>query len=150
MNALGRFGLALVLLAAFGCGTKIKVTTNSMEPTIKEGTTVRITGLGSRALARGDLVLVRKAGNSLSVVRRVIAVSGETVEIRGGAVLVNGSALAESYRSAKPIDADAMNAVAVPDRAVFVLGDNLRNSIDSRHFGTLSMEEVLGFVAGSS
>jgi signal peptidase I len=85
------------------------------------------------------------------LIKRVIALPGETVQITGGKVLVNGKPLQEDY-PLNPLDPDfepyyayAVNEpLKVPPGELFVLGDNRNNSDDGRMWGTLHRKDVLG------
>lgn len=79
---------------------------------------------------------------SRDFVKRVIGVPGDTVEIRGGRTFVNGEQLQESYASLD--EYDEMDAYKVPPNAYFVMGDNRRQSNDSRDWGTVPLEYIVG------
>lgn len=92
---------------------------------------------------RGDIVVMRlpERGSEL-LIKRVIGLPGETVEIRAGRVYVDGRSLDEPY-----LDQGTRGEMApttVPPLKVFVLGDNRSFSNDSRSFGTVSIENVIG------
>ena len=78
----------------------------------------------------------------------MIAVGGETVELRGGKVYIDGVALDEPYVSEENIDYDTVGTWTVSENCVFVLGDNRRVSIDSHYFsvGEIPVERVVGKV----
>ena len=79
---------------------------------------------------------------SRDFVKRVIGVPGDTVEIRAGHTFVNGEQLNESY--AKLDDYDDMDALKVPVNSFFVMGDNRLHSNDSRDWGTVPLENIVG------
>jgi signal peptidase I len=93
---------------------------------------------------RGDIVVAHSSleldeGNGTkNLIKRVIAIPGDTVSIYGGSVYVNGEALIEPYIKDGYTEGD-MPEVTVPEGTVFLLGDNRQNSGDSR-------EPEVGFV----
>lgn len=92
---------------------------------------------------RGDIVVLKvpRAGSGL-LIKRVIGLSGEKVEIKGGKVHINEQPLEEPYLSQQP--QRDMRAIVVPPEHVFVLGDNRNFSNDSRSFGSVPVENVVG------
>ncbi len=85
---------------------------------------------------RGEIVVFRyPKDESRDFIKRVIAVGGDTVEMRNGKVLVNGSALKEDYiykEDPKGQNRSNYRKSVVPQNHIFVLGDNRNNSEDSR------------------
>jgi len=75
-------------------------------------------------------------------VKRIIALPGDTVEIRQGQVYVNGELLPNVYEAR--LDKSNLSPLTVPEGRLFVLGDNRPNSNDSRNWGTLEIESVVG------
>ncbi len=76
--------------------------------------------------------------------KRVVAVSGDKIEIRGGEVFVNGEKLAEEYLSEPYTDGEVSLEVGVDE--FFVMGDNRSVSFDSRRVGTLKGSDIIGKV----
>lgn len=116
----------------------------SMEPTIKTGDVVLVNAMSYQAdstVRRGDVVVFRYKGNDL--IKRVVATSGDTVDIANGEVLVNGEA-AQQYYIKDGVLTDGETHLTVPSGKVFVLGDNRSNSKDSRMIGCISTDDILG------
>jgi signal peptidase I len=92
---------------------------------------------------RGEIISFHPPTTSESVyLKRVVAVAGDLVEIRAGVLFVNRVAVAESYAAAH--GARGMNPLVVPEHHVFVLGDNRDNSEDSRAWGAVSVDSIVG------
>ena len=82
-------------------------------------------------------------GGDQDFIKRVIAIPGDTVRAREGAVLINGSALAEPYLRGR--DTSDFGPVTIPAGTIWVMGDNRGNSDDSRTlFGPVPIEDIVG------
>ncbi len=126
----------LVCIAAFTFFFRlIDVAGHSMEPTLQNGDKVIVSCRVSR-YEPGDIVVLRKDSfKDEPIVKRIIAVGGQTVDIDfdAGVVYVDGKALDEPYIYEPTRRAiDFTEPVTVPDGCVFVMGDNRNNSQDSR------------------
>lgn len=83
------------------------------------------------------------------IIKRVIALSGDTVEIKDGKVYVNGVAKVENYitgNSTEPTGKPEFSKLTVPQGSIYVLGDNRGNSTDSRIIGPIQKKWVIGKV----
>ena len=92
---------------------------------------------------RGDIVILQvpQAGSGL-LIKRVIGLAGEKIEIKGGKVHINEQPLEEPYLS-QQAQRD-MKATVVPPKHVFVMGDNRGFSNDSRSFGPVPLDNIVG------
>jgi signal peptidase I len=137
----------------------ISIASASMEPTLLTGVSVftdKLT-LNFRGLKRGDIIVfVPPAGESAhELVKRVIALPGETVELREKKVFINGEELRESYvqhkRKGEILKGDTLGPLVVPRNRVFVLGDNRDESRDSSSWADpfLPVANVRGVVRGA-
>jgi signal peptidase I len=95
---------------------------------------------------RGDIVVFTPPGSSSDpYIKRIIGLPGETVDIRDGTVWVDGVALEENYVSSSTTwRGGNQSAIIVPEDEFFVLGDNRENSSDSRSFGTVPKDDIIG------
>jgi len=93
---------------------------------------------------RGDVVIVDPPGGGKSLVKRVVGLPGEVVEVRGGQAWVDGEVIEEPWVTYYG-GPDHPPAV-VPAGHVFILGDNRGNSHDSRAIGAVPLEAVRGRV----
>ncbi|GAB4562763.1 MAG: signal peptidase I [Anaerolineae bacterium] len=92
---------------------------------------------------RGDIVVIRVPGHSRELlIKRVIALPGETVEIRDGVVYIDGEPLDEPYVIYRSHETLAPRTV--PPLSVFVMGDNRSASNDSRVFGPIHRDNIVG------
>ncbi len=110
----------------------VRVSGSSMAPTLQQGEVLLIDRLTLflRSPRRGDLVIFENPSTGEELIKRVIALPGETVEIANGTVYIDGRMLDESSYS--PSAAKEFEAAVVPEETVFVLGDDRAGSLDSR------------------
>ena len=118
----------------------------SMEPNLHDNERVILDKVSYRIglPARGDIVVFPVEGEPLPLIKRVIGLPGDTVQVHDGRVLVNGFALNEPYVSGPT--AGNTPAVHVPEGTVFVLGDNRApgGSLDSRRLGPVPLTKLVG------
>ena len=164
--------LALVVFLVIQAGVKnFKVLGASMQPTLENGQYLLVNKLvyfeldkeriarltpfwqvdqSSERFAfsppsRGDVVVFHYPRNiSQDFVKRLIALPGETVEIRSGVVYVNGTALDEPYLTSR--DMGSTRPYRLAEDEYFVIGDNRKGSHDSRSWGPVPEDLLLGKV----
>ena len=97
---------------------------------------------------RGEIVVLNPPEYSPQpYIKRTIAVAGDIVDIRQGLVFVNGDQLLETYIDGAITDCgnpSFCTSFVVPDGMIYVLGDNRQHSLDSRSFGPVPLENVIG------
>ena len=129
-----------------------KVSGNSMVPTMHNGdylVTEKVS-YRFRAPKSGEIIVLKNPRNeSQDFIKRIIAVPGDTVEISNGNVLVNGKILEEKYLPpSTPTHSGAFltegSSVKVGSNQYFAFGDNREHSSDSREWGPVTKEEIVG------
>ena len=117
---------------------------DSMEPTLHDGEFVLYTRISSE-YKTGDVVSV-KIPSGEYYVKRVIAMAGDTVDIRNGKVYVNGEILEEPYANGRTKEQEGVveYPMTLEEGQVFILGDNREKSIDSRTCGVVGERQIKG------
>lgn len=152
-NAVAEVVVLVVLAFALAMTTKTYVVEayeikgRSMVPTFEDGQRVVVLKLFSE-IERGDIVIFStKEDPGKDLIKRVIALPGERIEISKGRVRINGKLLGESYLQDKTFGLyDGEIDEYVPEGELYVLGDNRDDSHDSRRFGSVSEESLKGKV----
>lgn len=168
------------------------VPSGSMQPTIAEGDVVFVNKLAYdvrvpftltrvatwSAPARGDIVVCFSPADGKRLVKRVVGLPGDVVELRGDVLILNGTAQTASFTGAPEIESAAgterslvarekvgrhehavrilpdrsalrnFGPVVVPPDSYFMLGDNRDNSFDSRFFGPVPRAQIVGEAKG--
>ena len=150
--------VVLALVAAFLVKTFVLQTffipSASMEPTLNIGDRVFVNKLAYsfHSVHRGDVVVFtlppgESAGTGVDdLIKRVIGLPGETVEARQGRIYINGRPLAEPWlpKGVSPVAGLPLEKTRVPPNDYFLMGDNRGNSSDSRHFGPIPGNLIVG------
>lgn len=120
----------------------------SMEPTFKTGDMLFVNKISFMVdkVKKGDSVQFHNPRNDgRDFIKRVIAVEGDTVEIVDDRVYVNGEKLKEEYTSTNGLTTPDMETKwTIEKDEVFVLGDNRPKSDDSRSFGPIKKDSIVG------
>lgn len=123
---------------------RVRVESISMEPSLHAGEFVIVNKLAYRweEPQRGDIIVFRFPLNpDKRYIKRVIGIEGDSIEVRDGQVYLNALLLEEPYIVAAP---NYANEWQVPENKFFVLGDNRNNSNDSKNWGMLEEDLVIG------
>lgn len=172
------FILFVVLLFSFRSSVAdwYYVPTGSMEPTIYVGDRVVIDKSAytleipftdvvlakTGAVDRGDIVIINSHAADTRLIKRVVAVEGDTVRLEENRLSINGEKASVEAKGSSlflenilghtrtialntlPSPAKSFNSVTVPKGHVLALGDNRNNSVDSRYYGFIPVEEIQG------
>lgn len=138
---------ATVLIVFYVAFSAVRVSGESMLPTLRPNDQLLLTR-GYHSPTRGDIVIVKLApgAGGDEIVKRVVAIPGDTVEVIADVAYVNGKPEDVTGRVVVPEAAVTLQPYTVPKGTVFVMGDNRPISYDSRFIGALPLVEVQGKV----
>ena len=132
--------------------TSVVVQGKSMMPTLREGDHCLLDRWTYRHQdpKRGDLVVLRDPGHTDYAVKRIVALPGESILLSDGKVFVNHQPLPEPYlfKNAQTLVPDGKDKlILLGKNQYFVLGDNRMVSEDSRYYGPISRQHIIGNLA---
>ena len=141
----------LALVIVFYFGRQVKNSGDSMRPAVLDGDIVLVNRMiyDASKPKRGDIFVFKPNGNenARSYIKRIIGLPGETVQIKDGEIYIDGEKLEEKYETTAIEDAGtASEEITLDGDEYFVLGDNRRNSEDSRmaDIGNVKRSEIEG------
>lgn len=155
---------AAIILAAIGTVLLIRsfviepfsIPTESMRDTLKAGDSVlaeKITLELGGTVSQGDIIVFENPERNPEkdvLCKRVIAQGGQTVDLKDGSVYIDGKKIAEDYAKGDsyPLYIGEAKRISypykVPEGEIWVMGDNRENSADSRYFGAIPEDSVIG------
>jgi signal peptidase I len=124
-----------------------RIESHSMEPNFYEGQFILVNKLAYRlgSAQRGDVIVFHNPNNpGEDYIKRVIALPGDTLEIRGQEMIINGEVQEEPYPLNDLLPNSYFGPEIIQPNHLFVMGDNRPNSRDSRVFGQLDEDLVVG------
>jgi len=147
--------IAIVIIATLivFVGTPLMVRGESMLPTFRSGNLViveRLSYVGNRSIIRGDMVAARFPADpsGTRLIKRVVGLPGERIVAAGGQILINSEPLVENQTIilGAPSYVEAAE-VTLKEGEYFLVGDNRPQSSDSRLWGPVQRQDILGRVS---
>ncbi|MGI8916844.1 MAG: signal peptidase I [Chloroflexota bacterium] len=133
--------LAAHLLAVISATKEGQLVSASMLPTIPAGVTISYDPAPA-TFTRGEVVVLElEHGADRLLASRIVGLPGDTVEIRGGRLLINGQANDPAPGAAMPA---RVSPLRLGPEQYYLLGDNRAAALDSRTFGPVSRTQILG------
>lgn len=132
--------IAVVVLFRSYIATPVRVDGDSMNPTLHDGQILILNKL-DKEYERMEIVVFGYKTDRL--IKRVIGLPGETVEIKDNIIYINDEKIADYSDEVKMSD---YKKVTVPEGYYFVLGDNRNNSADSRLIGMINKDDIEGSI----
>lgn len=123
---------------------RVRVENISMEPTLQPGEFIMVNKFAYRSgnYQRGDIIIFHAPPNpKVDYIKRLIGLPGDEILIINGKVSVNETLLEEPYISAPP---KYSGSWTVPEKSIFVLGDNRNSSEDSHEWGFVPYDSIVG------
>lgn len=144
--------VALAIAFRMIVAENVIVVGSSMEQTLYTGQRLIVYKLGYRCHTplRGDIivldsnVLSNSTADNTDYVKRVIALPGEEIDIKGGNVYINGDLLDEPYALGITYPNGTVFPIVVREGEYFVMGDNRQVSLDSRQIGVIKISHIKG------
>ncbi|MCE9646077.1 MAG: signal peptidase I [Chloroflexi bacterium] len=145
LDIIETLGLAVVLFLGINAiSARVRVDGFSMRPTLEDGEFVLVSKMSYRfgQVDRGDIIVFHFPMNpEEELIKRVIGLPGDHISVQAGVVSVNGQMINEPYIASTPTYSGEWD---VSDGQLFVLGDNRNNSNDSKDWGLLPLDKVVG------
>ncbi len=137
--------IVIALLINLFLAQATKVYGQSMEPNLhtNERLIVEKVSYKFHSPQRDDIVVIKvQSASKELLIKRIIGLPGETVEVKNGTVFINGQPLDEPYLARQTLG--RYGPLQVPADYVFVMGDNRNASNDSRSFGPVAFDQIVG------
>lgn len=135
--------IVAIIVFSYFIGSFNQVSGGSMNATMNDGAYVySITAFFTPK--RGDIVTARpEQYDEKGIIKRVIAIEGDELRFSGSNIYLNGELLDEPY-ILEPMEPESDHTIVIPEGHVWLMGDNRNNSTDSRHIGSVNIEDITG------
>lgn len=124
----------------------VRVQQTSMYPTVKPNDIILSSSLYrfKRDFKRGDIVVFKSSSENKMLIKRIVGLPGEKIEIYDGSIYIDGKILEEKYFKEKPYTLSPTRDFEIKEDELFVLGDNRSpgGSVDSRIFGPIKIKDI--------
>lgn len=141
--------IGVIIYLRFCLIVPISISGRSMEPTLKDGERGFV--YRTHDVKRTDIVTIQTSNKN--IIKRVIAVGGDHLVIKGNEIFINDQKLLEDYLTGYPkstmVNTSKTIILTIPRDSYFVLGDNRQNSFDSRTIGPISKNKIIGKLIAS-
>lgn len=136
--------LAIILIRLF-IVTPVRVDGPSMNDTLHDGDILLLDKYDNK-YERFEIVVFNYNGERL--IKRIIGLPGEVVSYKNNKLYINGNEIEDNYGLGytENFELKDLNLTKIPDNEYLVMGDNRNDSLDSRYFGTISKDKILGSV----
>ncbi|NLL44067.1 MAG: signal peptidase I [Mollicutes bacterium] len=135
--------IVIIILLRIYVLTTAQVVGTSMEPNLIEGNIMLVEQLSARfdKLKRFDVVAFAYSNNQPHLIKRIIGLPGETIKYVDNQFYINGEMIEENFKVIGEVEDFE---IIVEEDAYFVLGDNREVSVDSREFGAITKDKIVG------
>ncbi len=131
--------IVIVLIRTFII-TPVRVDGDSMKKNLNDGDILLLYKLSD--IKRNDIVVLKEKIDNEVIIKRVIGLPGEEVKISDGKIYINNEEIEDNYAYGETLD--EIDTIKLQDDEYFVLGDNRLVSKDSRSFGAIKKDNIMG------
>lgn len=131
--------IIVVILVRMFIVTPVRVSGSSMDNSLKEGDVMLL--FRNVEVKRNDIIVIHKSVEGDAIIKRIIALPGETIKCEDNTIFINGKKYNDKYAYT---DTNDFEEVKLKKDEYFVLGDNRRVSKDSRILGPIKKDKILG------
>lgn len=135
------FIVFLVIIVRTYIATPVRVDGNSMRKTLEDGDNLLLYKMAK--FERNDIIVLDEKEDEEIIIKRIIALPGETIKIQNGKIYINDKEYNDEFAYG---DTSDYEQVTLGEDEYFILGDNRLISKDSRYFGTITEDEIIGKV----
>lgn len=135
------FIVFLVIIVRTYIATPVRVDGNSMRKTLEDGDILLLYKMAK--FERNDIIVLDEKEDNEIIIKRIIALPGETIKIQNGKIYINDKEYNDEFAYG---DTSDYEQVTLGEDEYFILGDNRLISKDSRYFGTITEDEIIGKV----